>query len=63
MFDKHVAVEAHVFNINHNNNNNMDESESSLPTSVCIAVLDSNQATVPVPEQAIIPSHRSNVYI
>ena len=33
----------------------MDESESSLPTSACIAVLDSNQATVPVPEQATIP--------
>ena len=30
----------------------MDESVSSLPTPACIAVLDSNQATVPVPEQA-----------
>ena len=39
MFDKHVAVEANCIQHN-NNNNNMDESESSLPTSVCIAVLD-----------------------
>ena len=50
---KLIHQKLYVFKLNHNNNN-MDESESSLPTSACtcIAVLDSNQATVPVPEKA-----------